>query len=78
MKTAISVPNDLYEAAERVARRRRMSRSRLYAEALRAYLHDLDDDDVTERLNRVYSTESSTLDPVIAHLQSMSLPPDEW
>ena len=38
MKTAVSIPNDLFEGAERLARRTRRSRSRLFSDALREYL----------------------------------------
>lgn len=36
------------------------------------------DDDVTDTLNQVYATENSSLDPVVAQLQSTSFPGDEW
>lgn len=38
MKTAISIPNDLFDGAKRLARRTRKSRSRLFTDALREYL----------------------------------------
>ncbi len=53
MKTAISVPDDLFRAAERHARRVRKSRSQLYAEALTEYLARHAPDEVTEAMNRV-------------------------
>ena len=53
MKTAISLPDDLFRAAERHARRQRKSRSQLYAEALAEYLARHSPDEVTEAMNRV-------------------------
>jgi metal-responsive CopG/Arc/MetJ family transcriptional regulator len=38
VKTAISIPDDLFEQAERVAARRGCTRSRLYADALAALI----------------------------------------
>lgn len=38
MKTAVSIPNDLFEAAEQVRRQSGESRSALYAAAIRSYL----------------------------------------
>ena len=38
MKTAVSIPNDIFDRAERLARRTRRSRSRLFTDALREYL----------------------------------------
>jgi metal-responsive CopG/Arc/MetJ family transcriptional regulator len=56
MKAAISLPDDLFEAAEIMVESRGWTRSRLYAEALREYLRHQDPSDITERLNRVHST----------------------
>jgi metal-responsive CopG/Arc/MetJ family transcriptional regulator len=53
MKTAISLPDDLFRAAERHAKRQRKSRSQLYAEALAEYLTRHAPDEVTEAMNRV-------------------------
>lgn len=53
MKTAISLPDELFEAAEQLARRTRRSRSEVYAAALREYVARHSPDEVTEALNRV-------------------------
>jgi metal-responsive CopG/Arc/MetJ family transcriptional regulator len=78
MKTAISIPDELFESAERFARRQGMSRSELYATALRHYLQEHRSEGITERLDDIYGTESGTLDPAIARLQTRSLPKDAW
>ena len=53
MKTAISLPDEVFHAAEGYAKRVRKSRSQLYAEALAEYLARHAPDDVTEAMNRV-------------------------
>ena len=53
MKTAVSLPDQVFREAERFARRARKSRSRLYAEALAEYLARHAPDEVTEDMNRV-------------------------
>jgi metal-responsive CopG/Arc/MetJ family transcriptional regulator len=53
MKTAVSLPDDLFRAAERQARRAQKSRSQLYAEALAEYLARHAPDEVTDAMNRV-------------------------
>jgi antitoxin MazE6 len=53
MKTAVSLPDDVYLGAERYAKRARKSRSQLYAEALAEYLARHAPDEVTERMNAV-------------------------
>ncbi|MBM4089229.1 MAG: hypothetical protein FJ276_07340 [Planctomycetes bacterium] len=53
MKTAVSIPDDVFQDAERLAGRLRTSRSQLYARALAEYLARHDDDHVTSAMNMV-------------------------
>lgn len=79
MKTAISIPDDLFAAADRLARRLGMSRSQLYRTALAAYLEHHDEDEITARLDQVHGrAEPVTLDPVLERLQRASLPLEDW
>jgi metal-responsive CopG/Arc/MetJ family transcriptional regulator len=72
MKTAISIPDTVYESAEKLGHRLGESRSELYTKAVRSYIEKHQDKRVTEKLNEVYSTEASKLDPVLADLQTQS------
>lgn len=78
MKTAISLPDDLFAEAERVAKRLKLSRSKLYARAIAEYVNTQKSKNVTERLNEIYQKESSKLDPVLRKLQLKSLPHEDW
>ena len=78
MKTAVSVPDELFESAERFAEQAGMSRSELYATALRRYLQERRGEDLIKRLNEVYGSEPIGLDPEITRLQAHSLRKDEW
>lgn len=81
MKTAVSIPDELFESAEGLARRLGMSRSELYATALRDYLREHRGEGITERLDEVYGAEEGEaggLDAFVAELQGRSLPEDEW
>ncbi|MEH2141309.1 ribbon-helix-helix domain-containing protein [Nostoc sp.] len=78
MKTAISLPDSIFEEAEALARQLGVSRSELYTKALKAYLRKYNRNQMLNKLNRVYSEESSELDPVLAKLQFMSLPREDW
>jgi hypothetical protein len=78
MKTAISLPDPVFRAGERHAARAHLSRSQLYAKALEEYLARHSDDAITDLLNQVYSTELSTLDPVLQAMQCRSLPRESW
>jgi len=53
MKTAISLPDDLFEAVERLARSSKRGRSEVYAAALREYVARHSPDEVTEALDAV-------------------------
>ena len=53
MKTAVSIPDDVFEKAERLARRGRRSRSEVYSAALREYVARHSPDEVTEAMNKV-------------------------
>jgi predicted transcriptional regulator len=55
MKTAISIPDDVYVDAERLARTLRVSRSRLYSLAVREYLARHSGDQVTLVLDALFS-----------------------
>lgn len=78
MKTAISLPDDVFRAAERIAKRKGLSRSEFYARAIRALVTEEDEASITEQLNKVYGHSDSSLDPVLAKLQSISLDREEW
>jgi hypothetical protein len=52
MRAAVSIPDDVFEKAERLARRSKRSRNELYTAALREYLARHAGDEVTEALNR--------------------------
>jgi metal-responsive CopG/Arc/MetJ family transcriptional regulator len=52
MKTAVSIPDDVFKEVERLARRLKLSRSRLYSRALAEYLARHAQDQVTEAMNR--------------------------
>jgi len=78
VKTAISLPNSVFHAAETLAKQLGLSRSELYTKALEVYLRRYHREAVLAKLNQVYAEDSSTVDPVMAALQSMSLLHEDW
>jgi len=78
MKTAVSVPDDLFRLAEVAARRLRVSRSKLYATALSEFLKRQQGGAVTQRLNEVYSRRPAKVDSVLSRAQLKSLEKDSW
>lgn len=78
MKTAISLPDEVFESAEQLAKRLGKSRSELYALAINDYLARNNDRFVQESLNRVYSQNDSHVDPILKTMQSKSVIREEW
>jgi metal-responsive CopG/Arc/MetJ family transcriptional regulator len=77
MKTAISVPDQLFGEADALARQLHLSRSELYVRALEAFVREHRGEWITERLNVVLAETDSALDPVLAQMQFASLPEDD-
>ncbi|MGH7700653.1 MAG: hypothetical protein ACREMJ_09080 [Gemmatimonadales bacterium] len=78
MKTAISIPDTVFTAADALARRLGVSRSRLYATALAEYVAKHHAAKVTERLNAVYGSQPSDLDQGVRQAQHRMLSRSEW
>lgn len=79
MKTAVSIPDPVFQAAELEAKRRKVSRSRLYTQALAAWLRNQRDQAVTKSLDRYAAAHDTSLDPFWEELawRSMELNMDE-
>jgi len=78
MKTAISIPDELFEGAERLARRTKRSRSRLYGDALKEYLARHAPDEVTEAMNRACAEVGEAKDPFVSTAARQILERSEW
>jgi metal-responsive CopG/Arc/MetJ family transcriptional regulator len=78
MKTAISLPDELFEDAERLARRLKKPRSRLYSEAVREYVARHDPDQTTARLDAVVNKVRPSRDAFIARAARRALERVDW
>lgn len=78
MKTAISIPDKVFGAAERLAHRMGLSRSQLYVTALKIYIEKHRNDKVKEKLDQIYAQIDSSLDPAFQALQSKSVGNKAW
>lgn len=80
MKTAVSIPDRVFESAEKLAARLGVSRSQLYARALASLVEKHREDLITSRLNEIYEGEgeSSSLERDVSNLQVRSLTRDKW
>ncbi|MHB1991152.1 hypothetical protein [Metallibacterium scheffleri] len=78
MKVAISVPDLVFDAAERLAKQRRVSRSQVFSEALQEYVAKHNGPAVTAKLNSIYDVEASAVDPALSSAQFASLSHEAW
>jgi metal-responsive CopG/Arc/MetJ family transcriptional regulator len=78
MKTAVSIPDDLFEGAERLARRTNRSRSRLFSDALKEYLARHTPDKVTEAMNSTLAQIGEEQDSFVSSTAHRVLERSEW
>lgn len=78
MKTAVSLPDDVFRAAEALARRLKKSRSRLYADAIAEYLARHAPDEVTEAMNKAMAEIGEPIDPFVSEAARRILEKSEW
>ena len=78
MKTAISVPDDVFESAERLARRERRSRSEIYSTAVREYVARHEPEEITDALDRVVADVGSSPDPFVVQAGAWILERSDW
>ena len=78
MKTAVSIPDDVFRGAERLARRTKKSRSQVYSEAVKEYVARHASEEITEAMNRVCDEASEQADPFVSHAARRLLERSEW
>ena len=78
MKTAVSIPDEVFARAERLARRSKRSRSELFSAALSEYVARHAPDEVTEAMNRVCDDVGEQSDRFIAAAGRRVLERSEW
>jgi hypothetical protein len=78
MKTAISVPADVFELSERLAKKLKMSRSAVFALGIRKLGEEMDEDEMIARINAVCEEVDTSLDPFWKKVQGRTLPKDKW
>ena len=78
MKTAISIPDPIFQSAENMADRLGMSRSELFTVAISEYMKSHRYQNITQTLNKVYSKTDEKLDEELTLMQMKSIPREEW
>lgn len=78
MKTAVSIPDEVFEKVERFARRARRSRSEVFSAALREYVARHTADEVTEAMDRVCAVATDEPDAFVTAAARRALEQTEW
>lgn len=78
MKTAVSIPDKVFDSAEKLASRLGKTRSQLYAQALSNYVAKHQTSNVIKKLNEVYESEDSMLDSELSTMQSLTVLKEKW
>ena len=78
MKTAVSLPRDVFAHAERLARRLMKSRSKLYSDAIREYIARHDPDVIVEKLNETWGGRDGPRDEFVAASSRRTLERSDW
>jgi metal-responsive CopG/Arc/MetJ family transcriptional regulator len=78
MKTAISIPDEIFEGAERLARRTKKSRSQLFSDAVKEYVARHAPENVTDAMDRVCAELGNPTDEFVAVAAHRILERSEW
>ena len=78
MKTAVSIPDDVFMGAERLARRTRKSRSQLFGDAVKEYVARHAPDEVTDAMDRACAELGNPSDEFVAASAHRILARSEW
>ena len=78
MKTAISIPDSIFQMAEAMADDLKLSRSELFTRAVQEYIEKHKYSGVTEALNAVYKVEGESVDSTLSDMQANSVDQEEW
>lgn len=78
MKTAISVPDDVFELSERLAKKLKVSRSKIFAMGVKKLAEEHDEEELIANINKVCEKVDTSVDPILFKLAMMSVPKEEW
>jgi metal-responsive CopG/Arc/MetJ family transcriptional regulator len=78
MKTAVSIPDEVFEKVERLARRAGRSRSEVFSAALAEYVARHAPDEVTDAMDRVITDVGDLPDTFVAAAGRRVLEQTEW
>lgn len=78
MKTAVSIRDNIFQNAEKYAKKAKISRSKLYSDALEEYLAKRNEEELIAQINAVCEEVDTSLDPAIREYQNRVLKREKW
>lgn len=78
MKTAISVPNDVFRLSEKLAKKLKISRSAVFAMGIKKIAEEHDEDELVAQINKVCEAVDTSLDPAVREYQNRVLQKEKW
>lgn len=78
LKTAISIPENIFLQADETAKVLGLNRSRLYTAAIAEFLAKHREDSIKAKLNEIYADENSRVDPIFNNAQMIGLAKEDW
>ena len=78
LKTAISIPENIFLQADETAKVLGLNRSRLYTAAIAEFLAKNRADEVKAKSKQIYVNENSQVDPIFTKAQMMGLAKEDW
>lgn len=82
MKTAISIPDDLFKTVDDLAEELHLSRSQVFADAVREYIEKQRNRQILEAINKAYATPETKQETKVRRLSierhAKSLKAEKW
>ncbi len=78
MKTAVSIPDEVFQRAERLARRTKKSRSKLFSDAIAEYVARHAPEEVTEAMDAALKKLDHQHDDFVSFAARRTLARSEW
>ncbi len=78
MKTAISVPNEVFELSEKLAKKLKVSRSAIFAMGVKKLAEEHDEEEIIAQINQICEKVDTSLDPAVRQYQNRILQKEKW
>lgn len=78
MSNSVTVSDEIYELSEKLAKKLKVSRSKVFAMGVKKLAEEYDEEEIIASINKVCEKVDTSVDPVLFRMAMLSLPKDEW